>query len=269
MKRGLEHFSNMEVAAFRMFIAFLTLLPIAIKNIVKIPKKYFPFLAISGIVGSGIPAYLFATAQTKIDSSIAGILNAFVPTFTLLFGFFIFKIKITSLQVVGVIVGFIGVFGLLWFNSEKSTNFDLMYAGLVILATICYALNVNVINKYLKSLNGLQVSSMAFLFLSPVCLFFLWHTDFVFHISKESADALIYLVILGSLGTAIALVIFNELLRNSGPVFASSVTYLIPSVAVFWGVFDGELINFWDLLSMLFILIGVALVNKKKKLLKN
>ncbi len=265
IKRGLDHFTSLQVAAIRMFVAFITLAPVAIKHLKAISRTNIVYLAISGIVGSGIPSYLFATAQTKIDSSIAGMINAFVPSFTIIIGALFFRVKIVWLQIVGIIIGFLGVFGLLWFNSTQTTDFNLPYASLVILATICYGLNVNIINQFLKGLTGLQVSSIAFFFLGPISLAFILGSNVTEAITADSLGSLTYLIVLGIFGTALALVAFNDLLRYSSPMFAASVTYLIPIVAVIWGVIDGESITIWDILSMCLILTGVTLINSQKK----
>lgn len=265
MKRGLETFSAQEVAYIRMVSASLVLVPIGIRYLKLLDKKNMWLFLASGLLGNGIPAILFTTAQTHISSSLAGMLNVFVPVLTLLIGFFFFAIGIKKNQVWGIILGFIGVFGLLYFKHNVSFDSEWTYVGLVFLATLCYAVNVNILKRYMSSYSGIQISSMVFLMIAPIFVVLLLTTSFTDQLqSTQDYHNLGLIVFLGIVGTAFATILFNNLLKLTSPVFASSVTYIIPMVAVFWGLLDGEHITSWQYASMATILVGIFAINHKK-----
>ncbi len=259
MKRGLEDFTAFQVAGFRMFVAFLVLSPLSIKHLPKL-KKNAGLLLVSVLLGSVFPAYLFAKAQTNIDSNLAGILNAFVPCLTVLFGFLVFKTKPTLKQILGVLVGLLGVLGLILTNMQTQINFDFRYALLVVLATMCYAFNVNVLKSWLGHLSGIEVTTLSFLFVGPISLAMLFASGFFDALSPQSYDSLGYIALLGLTSTAIAIIIFNDLLRATSALFGSSVTYLIPLVAIVIGFFDSEVITLTQLGLTALILVAVRLI---------
>ena len=148
MKRGLEVFNFMEVAALRIVIAFVSLtpfLPQAFK-LVK-PKHYFP-IVISALLGNGIPAFLFTKAQTELDSSLVGTLNGIVPLFTLILGVYFFSAKPSKANILGIFLGLLGIVFLAFSTLKDGFAFN-GYIFLVVLATIFYATSINVIKKYL------------------------------------------------------------------------------------------------------------------------
>ena len=263
MKRGLVIYTDTQVAALRLFIAFLSLTPFLLKAVRVIKKKHiFPVL-IMAFFGNGIPAFLFAKAQTQLDSSIVGILNSLVPLFTLLLGVYFFKYRPSTINIIGVIIGFIGatILALSTINEGISLN---GYVLLVVIATAMYAISINVIKKYLYDLDAVSITSIAFLVIGPLSALYIFNTDFLMIAStNEGSVALVYIFILAVIGTSLAVVIFNKLVSDSSAVFASSVTYLIPIVAIFWGVMDGEDVTLAHLFSVVIILIGVYLVNRK------
>ncbi len=264
MKKGLESFTNYEVAFYRMFIASFVLIPFGFKNWPKFTFKKALLLLSSGLLGSFIPAILFTTAQTRINSSLAGMLNAFVPVLAMIMGYFFFKQNVIRAQIIGAIISIVGVFGLLGFFEKGLFGIN-SYALFIIVATICYALNVNILNKYLKEFNGIETATMIFTLLGPLAALLLFQTDFFSKLNSPKALInLGYISVLGIFGTALATIIFNNLLKNTSPVFASSSTYIIPIVAVLWGVADHEYISFIQILSMALILAGVMILNRKK-----
>jgi drug/metabolite transporter (DMT)-like permease len=267
IKRGLEYFSSTEVGALRISIAFLTLAPIALKRI-RLPKaRDWKLLGMVGIIGSGLPAFLFAKAQTGIDSSLAGILNSLTPLSTMVIGLAFFSLKTKWFNIAGVIIGLAGAIGLISVSGGHSFEFNFQYAIYIIIATICYATNVNLIKYKLQHIDALTITSFSFFIIGlPVILYLLVFTDFVSQMSTEpkAAEGLIYIGILAVFGTALALIAFNKLVKVASPVFAASVTYLIPIVAVSWGFFDGERMPLTAIIWMGLILTGILLVNKKK-----
>jgi drug/metabolite transporter (DMT)-like permease len=264
MKRGLEVFNFMQVASLRIVIAFLSLIPFLPKAFRNVKKKHLLPITIMAILGNGIPAFLFTKAQTHLDSSFVGILNAIVPLFTLILGVYFFKSKTTKANIIGI---FLGLFGavLLTVNSLSDGVEMNFYVWLVVLATVFYAISINVIKKYLFDLNASSITALAFLIIGPLSSVYLFSTDFtaVLVSNENGMMALVYIALLSVLGTSMAVIIFNHLISRSSAIFASSVTYLIPIVAILWGVFDGEIITPYHLFGMLIILSGVYLVNKK------
>ncbi len=265
MKKGLQTFSSLEVALIRIVSASIVLIPLSFKHILLLNRRNVWLFIVSGLLGNGIPAILFATAQTKINSSLAGMLNATTPLFTIVVGYTVFKSTIKKHQLLGTIIGFIGVLGLM--SVGKNINFfeNIQFTALVTLATLMYAINVNLITKYLKGYTGLQISSLIFLLIGPVFAYFLIQSEFYNKINTSNdLYNLSALILLGVLGTAFATILFNDLLKVTSAVFASSVTYLIPVFAIIWGLIDGENIYPYQYMFICVILLGVMLVNYKK-----
>ncbi len=267
MKNGLKVYSSAQVATMRMFFSFLFLLPLTIRYAFKIPLKYYGMITLVGLLGNGIPAILFATAQTKLNSSTAGVLNTLTPIFTLVVAAVFFKQTFSLQRIAGVVLGLLGAIALIMLRSNGSIEPNYTYGLYILLATICYAWSVNLIKEYLHKLPALGISSLALLVIGPVYGYYLfYHTDFILRVQLEtgSLDALFYVILLAMFGTALSLILFNKLVQISNIVYASSVTYLIPIVALFWGIVDGEQLNIIHFIGMSMILIGVYLANRKK-----
>lgn len=266
MKNGLKVYSASQVATMRMFFSFLCLLPLTLRHIWRVPLKKYGMITLVGLLGNGIPALLFATAQTKLNSSTAGVLNCLTPLFTLLVAAFFFKQKFGLQKVVGVVLGLFGAVALIMLKSNGSIDPNYTYGLYILVATICYAWSVNLIKNYLHDLPALTISSMALLFIGPTFGYYLFqHTDFMLRteLTTGGLEAMSYVFLLALFGTALSLILFNKLVQLTTPIYASSVTYLIPIVAIFWGVVDGEPITLIHLLGMGAILFGVYLANRK------
>ncbi len=268
MKKGLRSFSHDQVAALRLFISFIAFIPFGIKNLKKINKKNIVSLLVVGFIGSGAPAFLFAKAQTQVDSSMAGILNSLTPLFTLIIGLIFYKSTAKLINAVGIVLGLIGALGLILQSTNGGiilTNIN--YYGLfVVAATICYGINVNQVRYKIKGLTGLEITSLAFMFIGPLAGIYLLFTDF--SNTLTSNDYLLnlgFIAILAIVGTVLALVIFNTLIQHTSAIFGSSVTYIIPVFAIMWGLFDGEILSILQFFWIALIIIGVYLVNKKNK----
>jgi drug/metabolite transporter (DMT)-like permease len=268
IKKGLVYFSSLQVGALRIAISFLFLLPFALFKVRKPNRKEWKFLILVGLIGSGMPAFLFAKAQTVIDSSLAGILNSLTPLFTLLIGITFFALRSRWYNFLGVLLGLTGAIGLINSSGSLGFEFNMQYAIYVIIATICYATNVNLVKFRLARLDPVTITAISFLVIGlPALLHLLIFTDFINRVGAQegSLTGLLYIGILAVVGTGLALIIFNSLVKIASPVFASSVTYTIPLVAVFWGLADGETISWTAIVWMGMILFGVFLVNKKEK----
>ncbi len=264
MKRGLEVYSHTNVAALRISISFICLLPFAIIGIKKVAKKDWKYLIASGFLGNGIPAFLFTKAQTQIPSALSGMLNSLTPIFALILGLLFFKTKSSTLQIIGVIIGLIGAVGLISANGIDLSNTHFSYSFFIVLATLCYATSVNILKIYLKEINAVTITSLAFLSIGPFCVVYLFSTDFlsVTVSDKNSLKALGYISTLAIFGTALSVILFNMLIKKTTTLFAASVTYLIPIIAILWGFLDGEIFNILQVICIIITLIGIYFINK-------
>jgi len=265
IKQGLKSFSPVQVGSLRIFISFLALIPfIFFIKLQQLETRDFKNLGLVALFGSGIPPFLFAFAQTKINSSVAGILNALVPLFTLLLGVFLFNTKINLLKILGVLIGLVGSVGLILFNSDGSFKGNYSYTLLIILAGVCYATGANLLKHKLEHLKPVTITTVCFFFIGPLSGVAIFSSDFIsiMKTGKEAWIALGYLTLLGVIGTAYALFLFNMLIQRTNALFASMVTYLIPMVAVAWGLLDNELLGTIQLLGLGIILMGIYLSSK-------
>ena len=267
IKRSLQSFSAAEVGALRMFTAGLVLLPIAFRNYKKVEGKNWGSLFIIGFLGSFIPAFLFAKAETNLDSSLAGVLNALTPIFVLVVGVLFFSQNFSKSQVIGILIGFLGTTFLVFAGSSGSLSSINLYGLFVVLATIFYGFNANIIKFRVKGLNALTITSISLGMVTPIAFAYLVIftnvTTQILH-EPEARISFLYVSILGIMSTAIAMGLFNKLIQITTPIFTSSVTYLIPFVAVIWGLWDGEVLLIGHYLGMLAILTGVYIANRKK-----
>jgi drug/metabolite transporter (DMT)-like permease len=269
MKKGLLAFSYTQVASIRIFFGALVMLPFSIRSIKKLNKQNTHFLAISGLLGNFFPAFLFTFAQTNIPSSVAGILNSLTPFFTLTVGILLFKNKPGILQYLGIFIGLLGAV-LLISNGNFTSFSDINYYALfIVLATFFYGINGNLIHSKLGALNGIEITSLAFMFVGPLAGIVLFSTDFGAAFQSQFFwESLIATLTLSIFGSVLSLFVFNNLIMHTGAIFASSVTYIIPVFALMWGLFDGEVLSLLQGLSMLIIIVGVYLANKKKRSFK-
>ncbi len=265
MKRGLEVFSSSQVAALRMFIAFIFVIPFAFKY-VKLSdlKDWSKFLGI-GLFGNFIPAFLFTAAETGISSSLTGMLNALTPFFTLIVGILFFQAKTQTNKIIGIVIGLIGAVGLLIPENTSLLGTNISYGGYVILATVFYGISVNLIRRYASNYHSITTACWAIMLVGPFGGIYLLTTDINAAIEHPQFwNSLGYICILAIGGTALSVMLFNLLVKNTGTLFSSSVTYLIPIVAIMWGIFDGEIISIRQIGSIGVILFGVYLVNRNQ-----
>lgn len=262
MKEGIKELSAYQVAAIRILSGGLVLLPIGIRKIKGIPRNKFGYVVLSGLLGSFIPAFLFCIAETRIDSSLAGFLNALTPVFTIIVGILFFQSTVQTKKIVGVVIAFSGMVVLLFSNGMPGLQ-DFGYASFVLMATLCYAVNVNMVNRVLKGIRPLDLAAVSLGALTIPSLLVLVMTGYF---SLPVTDRFLYStgasVVLGLMGTAVATVLFYMLLKKAGPLFASMVTYGIPFVALFWGLVTGETINAVEIVALAIILTGVYRANK-------
>ena len=266
MKVGMRELSAYQVASIRILSAGLVLTPFVKKAWLSIPRAQVGRVMLSGLIGSFFPAYLFCMAETKIDSALAGILNALTPLFTLLVGILFFQLKARVLQILGTLIGFVGLCLLMVLGTGFQWG-NIGYSMLVILATLLYGLNVNMVGRYMKGIGALDIASLAFVLLIIPSATILAYTGYFQMplLERSVLQSTAAAGVLGIMGTAIASIIFYMLVKRAGPVFASMVTYGIPFVAVAWGLLRNEQINLQQFFCLLIILVGVYLVNKPQK----
>ncbi|PKP25417.1 MAG: permease [Bacteroidetes bacterium HGW-Bacteroidetes-2] len=268
IKKSLVGLTPIQVGALRVLIASIFLFIIGFTRLKKIEKNQWKWVAIAGTIGTFIPAFCFAYAQTEIDSAISSILNATTPIMTLIFGSMFFAIGFTRRQLFGVIIGLLGCLLLIWQGSSINPDQDYRYVLFIFLATLGYAMNVNIIKTYLQELSPLAISTGSFLVIMVPSFLILLSTGFFSQeiiTSPETLTSIGFVTILAVFGSALALLIFNKLIQISTPVFSTSVTYTIPIVALLWGVLDGEKFNVYQGLATLVILLGVILANRKDR----
>ncbi len=266
MKEGLIELTAFQVAAMRIFSAGLVLLPVAIRQLRIMPKEKIKMAVLSASIGNFFPAFLFCVAETKIDSSLAGIVNALTPLFAILMGVLFFQMPFVWKKVAGVLVGFVGLC-LLFLPKSDGIAFDQnqFYALFVVAATMLYGINPNLIVKHLKGINSLHIAAIGLSFLAIPSFFILLFTGYfsAFSMSPSFVRATAASVILGVFGTAAAQIMFLMLLKRTGVVFSSLATYIMPFVAILWGVYYGEKTTNWEFFCLAIILSGVYFANKK------
>ena len=229
-----------------------------------IPQGKWKYIALTSLFGTFIPAYLFAIAQTQITSSVSSILNSLTPLNTLILGALVFGLDFKRTQIFGIIIGLIGTILLIFNGAINNPNQNYYYTILILIASVCYAMNVNFIKKYLSDVKPVAITTGNFLVMLFPALLILSFTNFfsILHVEKVS-HAMLFIGVLGIVGTGVANIFFYKLIQISSPVFATSVTYLIPVVAFFWGLLDSEMLTPIQFLGAFIILIGVYLSSKK------
>lgn len=266
IKKGLLHLHPQQVASIRILSASILLLPWATTRWRRVQRRHTMKLLSVGLAGSFIPAFLFAIAQTRIDSSTAGVLNALTPLWVIIIGSFLFHQRVSVRVATGLFIGFVGTAILVMAGEGTSFSFN-PYGLLVLGATVCYGFNLNLIKYKLADLDAITITSVAIVAVGPVALIHLiFLTDFSasFTLDPPWLLSFAYVVLLGMMSTAIALIMFNRLVQITSPVFTSSVTYLIPIVAIMWGVWDDERISLLQYAGMGLILLGVFVANRSR-----
>ena len=266
IKRSLVGYTPLQVGGLRIVFASTLLFIIGFKSLKTLSKTDWKWIGIAGLCSSFFPPFFFALAQTEISSGITSILNSVAPLFTTLVGIALFGLMLKGRQVLGVSIGLFGTVVLIAAGMENNVNQNYWYSLFIIFAALGYAFNINIIKKYLSHLSPLAVTTASFGVAFFPALIILMYTGVFQQFVHNSAmhQAVWYIMALAFLGTALANILFNKLIKLSSPVFAASVTYLIPLVAVLFGFLDGENISFIQLLGGLIILFGVWLVNRKK-----
>ncbi|MCY7410680.1 MAG: DMT family transporter [Chitinophagales bacterium] len=264
MKKGLVAFRAEQVAALRIVITALSLLPFAILrwNEVDFSKK--KTILIQGMFGNFIPAFLFTAAQVHIDSSQAGILNSLSPVWVFVLGIFFFQSSYSPIKIVGMAVAFVGSVVLILLQPSHGTTSNAVYGLLIVVATFCYGLSANLLKANLKGVRPITITSISFNIVLIPAAIFLYSTGIIetFNANPDALTSLLYVATLAVFSSAIASIIFNKLVHSTSALFAASVTYLMPIVALSWGFLAGETLSPVDFIGMALIFFGVYLVGK-------
>ena len=268
IKRGLDDGNGLtpyQLGSLRIIFATIFLLIIGFKSIATIPHGKWKYIALTAFIGTFMPVYLFAIAETEISSSITAVLNSLTPLGALVIGLLAFGLQVERRQIFGVIIGLIGSVLLIANGASNNPEQNYWYTLLVVFAAFCYSLNVNLIKKYLSDVKPLAITAGNFIVLLIPALVVLFSNDFVSVVGKsEVQNAMLYIAVLGIIGTGIANIIYFRLIQMSSPIFASSVTYMIPVVAFFWGILDHELFSPMQYVGAVIIFVGIYLSAKKQ-----
>jgi len=267
IKKALIGLTPTQLGSLRIIFSSIIIFIFAWNTLKLISKKEWKWIIISAFLGSFFPAFLFAFAETEIDSSVASILNSLVPLNTVIIGAIVFKIASSKKQIIGVIVGLIGTYLLIDGGIQLNPDQNYLYAGLVILCSFLYGFNVNIIKKYLNDIPAVTIAAGHFsvIFIPAIIIFSFsgFNTDQMY--DPITLKSIGYVLILSAFGTALAKVLFNKLVQISTAVFASSVTYSLLIVSLFWGILDGELFSFNQLMATVLIVLGVLLSSRKPR----
>lgn len=264
IKKALITFEAPTVGAMRIAFSSVAFAPVVYVLRKEIDWSQWKKFFLIGLTGSGIPAFLFAFAQTEITSSVAGLLNSMTPIWTLLIGIFLFKLRFNRLKMIGVLMGFIGAVIIIIAAHNPEFGGNPLYGILAIIATVCYALSVNMVQGFFRKTKPLLISAMSFFLIGPPVWIYLFFTDVTSqYLSNDYAIySLLSVLALSLLGTVMASILFYILVQRTSAVFGSMVTYLMPFVVLIWGFVDGELITMLQLAGMLTILTGVYFTKK-------
>lgn len=265
MQLGLKGVNSIQLGALRILFAGIFLITIGFKQLTKIPSYKWKYIALTALCGTFVPAFLFAIALKHIDGSVSSILNSLTPLNTLIIGLLFFSIQVERRQIIGVIMGFLGCLILVYFGNKDNTTENYLYAILIFIASIMYGLNVNLIKKYLSDLKPLTISVGNFTIMLIPAFLILFFSGFFDIVSEEKTQhALLFITILGIVGTGFSNILFFKLIQISSPIFASSVTYIIPVVAFILGFsFMNETLNVFQIFGALVVLLGVYFSSRK------
>ncbi len=264
MKLGLRSFTPIEVALLRVSISFIVLAPFVLYHLRTIPRDKWKWLAAAGILGNGIPAFMFALGLSKINSSLGGIINATAPLFTLIVGTLVFSMNFGKKSIWGVFIGLIGTVYLIIFSGDGKGDTDYLYVCFPLIGSLCYGFSSNIIKLKLKELKPIVVTGAALMTLAPVTIFFVFQQGIPQKAmsSPLHTESFLYIMLLAVMGTSLAVLVFNYLIKHTTVLFAASVTYLVPVFAMTIGFIAGETISLHYFIGMGVIILGVWLTSR-------
>ena len=267
IKKGLIGLSSYQVASLRIIFAASAIFVYSYNSLKKIPKKSWKWILITAYSGTFFPVYLISYGQTEIESGLASIITTITPINTLIVGIIFFGLAFTKKQLLGLLIGLGGAILLIYEASEADFNLNIYYSFFIYMTTVGYAASVNLIKNYLTEISPEAVTAGIFISISPPALIVLLLSDFSSLNFQDPSilNSIIFVFVLGVFSSAIAQTLFNKFVKIASPLFASAVTYTMPIVAIFWAIIDGETLTVMQFFATAIILVGVYMVNKKKK----
>lgn len=268
IKKTLPVFDPLQIGAFRAGISGLLLAFIGFPALRKMSRKDVFWIALSGFFGNFLVVFIFPFAQREVSSSLAGIINALDPIFTLLIGALLFGIRNKIIQYFGAIIGFAGALVLVLSSGDDSSSNHYFYIGILILGAALYAISALIIEKKLMHISSVDLASSIYTFWMLPSLLILAFSGFFTKIDftqSQILESLGYLIFLTVISTTLVMFLFFKLVQDTSAVFASTISLLLPVVAVIWGILDGENFTLWYALGGLLILIGVYFIRDKKQ----
>jgi drug/metabolite transporter (DMT)-like permease len=264
IKKALIAFSPQQLGGLRISLSFLAFLPVFFLNLKKVDWSKWKALATVGFCGSLIPAFLYPMAQTELSSSVTGVLGALTPLFTLVLGFLFFQFPVSKGKRLGVLIGFLGAIILVFTNGSSGEQNSIVYGLLAVLATFLYGLTNNVLKAELQQVSSVAISATSFMFIGIPGLIILYISDFasVMETHEHAWESFGYVCVLALLCTVFATLFYFKLIQLTSPIFGSMVNYLIPIVALSWGILDGEILVLVQIVGVLLILLGIYLSRK-------
>jgi len=264
IKHALKGFDPIQVADLRILSGGFVLLPFILLAFKKIPFKDYKYVFICSVAGNGVPIYFYPLAQTHISSSVIGIINSLTPLATYFIGILFYGLPNKKLKFIGVMLGFLGALCLVLFKSQVELKAEILFLFIALSVPFMYGLSSNVLKKHLTGLPSLGLTSLMYfmLFVPSIPLLFYLKIPEKIQESALAKEALPYALTLGVMGTAVAMSLFNILIKRTDIMFAASVSYLMPIVAIFLGLVDGETIGLPEFLGLGLILSGVLLINR-------
>lgn len=269
IKKSLEHFNPYQVGALRVLIAGIILMPVAISKYKLFPKKHLKWLILAAFTGNFIPMFLFPIAETQVSSSIAGIINSMMPIFVIIVGSLIWKFETTKQQIIGTLISFTGVCLLAFGGGDgEGGSFKLLPILLLLLATFCYALSTTTVKSKLMEVSSTVLSAFVFsfvLFLPSVIALAFSGFFSTFSLDENNLTGLLFVSLLSIFGTGLAMMMNYRLLKVSTPLFASTVTLVMPIVAIIWGFLDGDRLTTMQFFGAGIIIAGLIFLRSKQK----
>ncbi len=267
IKKGLDQLSPIHLGSLRIIFTSLVIFVFSYKSLITIKKEKWKWIIITAYVGTFFPVYLVGFGQTELDSGLASILTTLTPISTLVVGIFFFNLFFTKKQIIGLSIGLIGTFLLLYEGSLNSET-NIFFAIFIVITTIGYGASVNLIKTHLTEIPPAAVTAGIFLSILPPAVLILIFSDFssLNFSNNQVISSILYILVLAIFSSAIAQTLFNVFVKIASPLFASSVTYTMPVVAILWAVLDGEELTLIQYFASVIILFGVYLVNQKEKI---
>ena len=262
LRMGAAEFGAVPLAGLRVAGAALVLMPLLVwRNGLGELRTHWKPIAVVGLTNSALPFLCFSYAALTINAGLSSIFNAAAPLFGALIAWLWLKDRLSPTRVLGVVIGFFGVFGLAWNKASVDTSADTwrttLAVGACIAATICYGFSANYTKRFLTDVPPMAAAAGSQL---AAALLLAGPTLWLWPATTPSLPAWASLGVLAIVCTALAYILYFRLIANIGPANAITVTFLIPAFAVAWGgLFLGEQVTASMVIGCAVILAGTAL----------